>query len=73
MRIGLDGMPLAQLKTGVGTYTIELARALAAQSPHDDFNGEAHLAECLQPLRPREIVVGKRDAESRVPDLIHPP
>ena len=37
MRIGLDGMPLTQLKTGVGTYTIELARALAATSPHDDF------------------------------------
>src|SRR5687768_12206280 len=37
MRIGLDGMPLTQLKTGVGTYTIELARALAAESPHDDF------------------------------------
>lgn len=37
MRIGLDGMPLTQLKTGVGTYTFELARALAAHSPHDDF------------------------------------
>ncbi|HEX2269891.1 MAG TPA: glycosyltransferase family 1 protein [Pyrinomonadaceae bacterium] len=37
MRIGLDGMPLAQLKTGVGTYTFELARALAAQAPQDDF------------------------------------
>ena len=30
-------MPLTQLKTGVGTYTFELARALAAHSPHDDF------------------------------------
>jgi glycosyltransferase involved in cell wall biosynthesis len=37
MRIGLDGMPLTQLKTGVGTYTFELARALAAHSPDDDF------------------------------------
>lgn len=37
MRIGLDGMPLAQLKTGVGTYTFELARALAARAPQDDF------------------------------------
>lgn len=37
MRIGLDGMPLTQLKTGVGTYTIELAQALAAQSPSDNF------------------------------------
>src|SRR5687768_5299844 len=37
MRIGLDGLPLTQLKTGVGTYTFELARALAAQAPHDEF------------------------------------
>ncbi|HEX6043944.1 MAG TPA: glycosyltransferase family 1 protein [Pyrinomonadaceae bacterium] len=37
MRIGLDGMPLTELKTGIGTYTSELARALAAQAPDDDF------------------------------------
>jgi glycosyltransferase involved in cell wall biosynthesis len=37
MRIGLDGMPLAQLRTGVGTYTFELARALAAEAPADEF------------------------------------
>ena len=37
MRIGLDGMPLTELKTGIGAYTFELARALAAQAPHDDF------------------------------------
>lgn len=37
MRIGLDGLPLTQLKTGVGTYTFELARALAAQAPDDEF------------------------------------
>jgi len=37
MRIGLDGLPLTQLKTGVGTYTFELARALAAHAPADDF------------------------------------
>ena len=37
MRIGLDGMPLTQLKTGVGTYTFELARALAKHSPQDEF------------------------------------
>jgi glycosyltransferase involved in cell wall biosynthesis len=37
MRIGLDGMPLTELKTGIGAYTVELARALAAQTPHDDF------------------------------------
>ena len=37
MRIGLDGLPLTQLKTGVGAYTVELARALAAQAPQDEF------------------------------------
>jgi alpha-1,3-rhamnosyl/mannosyltransferase len=37
MRIGLDGLPLTQLKTGVGAYTFQLARALAAQAPIDEF------------------------------------
>ena len=35
MRIGLDGIPLASAKTGIGHYTLELARALA-QIDHDD-------------------------------------
>jgi glycosyltransferase involved in cell wall biosynthesis len=30
-------MPLAQLRTGVGTYTFELARALAEAAPEDEF------------------------------------
>ena len=30
-------MPLAQPRTGVGTYTFELARALAAAAPEDEF------------------------------------
>jgi len=37
MRIGLDGQPLIKPKTGVGHYTLELARALAALRPVDDF------------------------------------
>ena len=37
MRIGLDGIPLTQPKTGVGHYTFELARALALGTPADDF------------------------------------
>jgi alpha-1,3-rhamnosyl/mannosyltransferase len=37
MRIGLDGFPLTELKTGVGTYTIKLACALANGAPQDDF------------------------------------
>ncbi|MCM3872766.1 MAG: glycosyltransferase family 4 protein [Pyrinomonadaceae bacterium] len=37
MRIGLDGIPLTALKTGVGHYTFELARALAMIAPDSDF------------------------------------
>jgi glycosyltransferase involved in cell wall biosynthesis len=37
MRIGLDGFPLTELRTGVGTYTFELACALASGAPQDDF------------------------------------
>jgi glycosyltransferase involved in cell wall biosynthesis len=37
MRIGLDGIPLTKLKTGVGHYTFELARALAVAAPQDEF------------------------------------
>jgi glycosyltransferase involved in cell wall biosynthesis len=37
MRIGLDGIPLTALKTGVGHYTFELACALAQVAPESDF------------------------------------
>jgi glycosyltransferase involved in cell wall biosynthesis len=37
MRIGLDGIPLASAKTGIGHYTLELARALAKIDPDDEF------------------------------------
>jgi glycosyltransferase involved in cell wall biosynthesis len=37
MRIGIDGYPLAEPRTGVGHYTLELARALALVSPADEF------------------------------------
>lgn len=37
MRVGLDGYPLAEPRTGVGHYTLELARALALTSPADEF------------------------------------
>jgi glycosyltransferase involved in cell wall biosynthesis len=49
MRIGLDGMPLAQPRTGVGTYTFELARILAAGAPQDEF-------ELISPLQFEETV-----------------
>lgn len=37
MRIGLDGIPLAYLKTGIGHYTFELAHALALIATSDEF------------------------------------
>jgi glycosyltransferase involved in cell wall biosynthesis len=37
MLIGIDGLPLTALKTGVGHYTFELACALAKVAPESDF------------------------------------
>lgn len=37
MRIGIDGLPLLTPLTGVGHYTLELARALASIAPTDEF------------------------------------
>ncbi len=37
MRIGIDGYPLSEPRTGVGHYTFELARALALAHPSDQF------------------------------------
>ena len=37
MRIGIDGIPLNQQLTGVGHYTLELARALAEGQPQDEI------------------------------------
>src|SRR5216684_560982 len=37
MRIGIDGIPFNQQLTGVGHYTLELARALAAEEPQDEI------------------------------------
>jgi len=37
MRIGIDGIPLATLKTGIGHYTLEIARGVAQLAPENDF------------------------------------
>jgi Glycosyltransferase len=37
MRIGIDGIPLATPKAGIGHYTFELAHSLAALAPDDEF------------------------------------
>jgi glycosyltransferase involved in cell wall biosynthesis len=38
MKIGLDGIPLASVKTGIGHYTLELSEALARLAPGDEFD-----------------------------------
>ena len=43
MRIGIDGIPLAELKTGVGHYTFELALAMARAAPSNTFEILSHL------------------------------
>jgi len=43
LRIGIDGIPLAELKTGVGHYTFELAVEVSRQSPSDSFEILSHL------------------------------
>ena len=70
MRIGLDGFPLTDLKTGVGTYTISLARALANGAPQDDFELVAprpFSAAALADSRPAnlELVYSKPNALHR--------
>jgi glycosyltransferase involved in cell wall biosynthesis len=44
MRIAIDGIPLAEPKTGIGHYTFELARGLAALAPQHDFELVAHVS-----------------------------
>jgi len=43
MKIGIDGIPLAELKTGVGHYTFEIALGLARHAPSDSFRILSHL------------------------------
>ena len=37
MRIGLDGYPLSEIRTGIGHYTFELGKHLAAATRDDEF------------------------------------
>lgn len=43
MRVGIDGIPLAEVKTGVGHYTFEVARHLALAAPDNRFELLSHL------------------------------
>jgi glycosyltransferase involved in cell wall biosynthesis len=44
MRIAIDGIPLAEPKTGIGHYTFELARGIAALASQHDFELVAHVS-----------------------------
>jgi glycosyltransferase involved in cell wall biosynthesis len=60
MRVGFDGLPLTSPKTGVGHYTYELARALAAREPSSQF-------ELIYPSTYPPIKLTKEDEEVRLP------
>jgi glycosyltransferase involved in cell wall biosynthesis len=60
MRIGLDGSPLREVKTGVGHYTFELARALASIAPNHNF-------ELISPYS--YLIVCNEEAEQSPPNL----
>jgi glycosyltransferase involved in cell wall biosynthesis len=46
MKIGLDGIPLGGIKTGVGHYTFELAQHLARAAPDDELQAVSHIPFC---------------------------
>ncbi len=60
MRIAIDGIPLAEPKTGIGHYTFELARGLATLAPQHDFELVAHVSI-------EEAVQSAFDADSPLP------
>jgi glycosyltransferase involved in cell wall biosynthesis len=60
MHIGLDGLPLTSLKTGVGHYTFELAHALARVEPTSQF-------EIVYPSTYPSIRLGEDGKESAFP------
>jgi len=43
MKIGIDGIPLAQAKTGVGHYTFEIASGVSLANPSDQVHVVSHL------------------------------
>jgi alpha-1,3-rhamnosyl/mannosyltransferase len=62
MLFGLDAIPLTEPRTGVGHYTLELARSLAREAPADCF-------ELAYPSRHPEINVEAEDGRSLPPNL----
>jgi len=62
MRVGIDGYPLAEPRTGVGHYTLELARALALISPADHF-------ELVSP-KPFDVAALQEIERANLPNLL---
>ncbi|HXI23186.1 MAG TPA: glycosyltransferase family 1 protein [Pyrinomonadaceae bacterium] len=62
MRIGLDGYPLSEPLTGVGHYTLELARSLARNFPKDEFE-----LVSPKPFNPAAIAAFQRES---IPNLL---
>jgi glycosyltransferase involved in cell wall biosynthesis len=68
MRIGIDGLPLTQQKTGVGHYTFELAHALASIAPKEEFElvVPSFASSKLQIPRTRTMPGNLQTAQARV-------
>ncbi len=66
MLFGLDAIPLTEARAGVGHYTLELARALAAAAPADEF--ELAYPSAYPPLNLRDAApLPPNLREARVP------
>jgi len=70
MRVGLDGYPLSEPRTGVGHYTLELARALAVNFPSDQFElvsplpFHSSVLEQLEATTPPNLLLTKAKSSS---------
>ena len=51
MKVVFDGLPFLAVNSGIRTYTAELVRALARQTPTD----ELYLADCGTPIRDTKV------------------
>ena len=62
MLIGIDGIPLKDIKTGVGHYTLELAKGLALASPNDQI-------EIVSPFPFLSEIPSEDESEALPPNL----
>src|SRR5882672_2323331 len=66
MRIGIDGLPLTEELTGIGYYTLELAKHLAQAAPADEIQVVSPRAFLPSLDRFAEQATNLRFARSRV-------